>query len=69
MELVKSDLEKAREMEKIYLERYRSGNIELKDYLEMREKRRTQEINYLYEKYESLSTTMELYKTLGGRAG
>ena len=56
-------------MEKIYLERYRSGNIELKDYLEMREKRRTQEINYLYEKYESLSTTMELYKTLGGRAG
>ena len=44
-------------------------SIELKDYLEMREKRRTQEINYLYEKYESLSTTMELYKTLGGRAG
>ena len=69
MVLVKSDLEKAREMEKIYLERYKSGSIELKDYLEIREKRRSQEINYLYEQYEHLSTTMELYKTLGGRAG
>ena len=68
MALVKSDLEKAREMEKIYLERYKSGSIELKDYLEIREKRRSQEINYLYEQYEHLSTTMELYKTLGGRA-
>lgn len=69
MVLVKSDLEKASEMEKIYLERYKSGSIELKDYLEIREKRRSQEINYLYEQYEHLSTTMELYKTLGGRAG
>ena len=56
----------ARQTEKITEVRYRSGDLEMLDWLEQQENRRSAEKEVLENHYQQLTTQLALYQALGG---
>lgn len=61
-------LETAREVERLYEVRYRSGAVDLQSWLDAQEKRRTAEQNLLGNALDRLDAQVNLYRALGGGA-
>lgn len=65
-ELLQQALDDARKTESLYEERYRNGNVALKDWLDAQEKRRSAELSLAASQLERLQNQVKLYQALGG---
>jgi outer membrane protein TolC len=64
--LLQQSLTDARKTESIYEERYRAGEVPLKDWLDAQESRRSAEISLAANQLSRLQNQVMLYQALGG---